>query len=100
MTSRFGVSLMAVTLIATLGTVPALAQRAGGNGPGFHGGGFVGPHPGFVGPSPGFGRGFVEPRPDFRRGFVEPRPGFRRGFAEPRVIVRPSFPAGYVGSRS
>ena len=89
MTLRFGISLMAVTLIATLGTVPALAQRAGANGPGFHGGGFVGPHPGFVGPNRGFGHGFVEPRR-----------GLRRGFAKPHSVVRPSFPAGYVGSRS
>ena len=96
---RFGLSLMAVTLIATLGTVPALAQRVGGNGPGFHGGGFVGPHPGFVAPNPGFGHRFVEPRQGFGRGFVGPRPGFRRDFAEPQVVVRPSFPAGYVGSR-
>jgi len=97
MTARFSLSLMAVTLIATLGIVPALAQRAGGNGPGFHGG-FVGPHPGFVAPNRGFGRGFVGPR--FGRGFVGPRPGFRRDFAQPHVVVRPSFPAGYVGSRS
>jgi len=97
MTPPFGVSTMAVALMVTLGTVPAVAQRAGGNGPGFHGGGLGGPHPGFVGPGPGFGRG---PRPGFVRGFVAPRPGFRHGFAEPRVVVRPSFPAGYVGSRS
>ena len=89
MTSPFGRSLLAVTVTATLGTVPAKAQRAGGNGSDFHGGGAVGPHPGFVGPRPGFGHGFVESHPDFRRGFVEPR-----------VFVRPSFPAGYVGSRS
>ena len=81
--------LLAVTLIAALGTVPALAQRDVRGGPGFHGGGFVGPH-----------RGFVEPRPGFGRRFVEPRPGFRRGFAEPRVVVRPSFPAGFVGARA
>jgi len=85
----FRISLLAVTLIATLGTVPAWAQRAGRGGPDFHGGGSVGPHPGFVGPRPGFGRGFFEPNP-----------GFKRGFVEPHVFVRPSFPAGYVGSRS
>ena len=41
----FRISLLAVTLIAALGTVPALAQRAGRGGPDFHGGRSVGPHP-------------------------------------------------------
>ena len=51
MTPPVRISLLAVTLIASLGIVPALAQQAERPG-----GGFVGPHPGFVGPRPGFGR--------------------------------------------
>ena len=89
MTPPVRTSLLAVTLIAALGAIPALAQRNGWRGPGFHGGGFAGPHPGFVGPRPGFGRGFVERRP-----------GFRRRFVEPRVVIRLSFPAGFVGARA
>lgn len=89
MTPPVRISLLAVTLTAALGAVPALAQRAEPGGPAFQGGGFVGPHPGFVGP-----------RPEFRHGFVERRHPFRRGFVQPRVVVRPSFPAGFVGARA
>lgn len=89
MTPPVRIFLLAVSLTAALGAVPALAQRGERGGPAFQGGGVVGPHPGFVGPHPEFGRGFVERRPPFRRGFVQPR-----------VFVRPSFPAGFVGARA
>jgi hypothetical protein len=54
----FRVTLVAMALIAALGSLPASAQRRGG---GFHGWGFQG----------GFNRGFVGP--GFNRGFIGPR---------------------------
>ena len=63
MSPPFRVTLVAMALVAALGSVPASAQRGGGGGGGFHGRGFQG----------GFNRGFAGP--GFNRGF---RPGSHR----------------------
>jgi len=94
MSSPFGVFLVAIALMAALGSTPVSAQRGGGGG-GFRGGGFQGGfNRGFVGP--GFNRGFVGPRFGFNHAFVGPRFGFNRGFFnphfgffEPRVFIAP-----------
>jgi hypothetical protein len=65
MSPPFRVVLVAMALIAAMGSPLVLAQRGGG---GFRGGGFQGSfNRGFVGP--GFNRGFVGPR----FGFFGPR---------------------------
>ena len=91
MSSPFRVALVAMALIAALGSLPASARGGGG---GFHGGGFQGGfNRGFVGP--GFNRGFFGPRFGFNRGFVGPRFGFFGPpvFVGPRVFVGPGFVA-------
>ncbi len=70
MSPPFHVSLVAIALIAALGSLPASAQRGGG-------GGFRG----------GFNRGFAGP--GFNRGFVGPRFGFNRGFVRPALRLQP-----------
>jgi hypothetical protein len=93
MLPSFRLAMVAITLIAALGSHPASAQRGGR-------GGFVGPRGGaaFVGPRGGAfvgPRGGVFVRPGFNRGFVGPRFGFNRGFVGPRVFVGPGFVGAY-----
>jgi hypothetical protein len=74
MLPSFRLAIVAITLMAALGSHPASAHGGGGRG------GFVGSRGGAFG---------------FNRGFVGPRFGFNRGFVGPRVFVGPGFVGAY-----
>ena len=74
MLPSFRIVIVAITLMAALGSHPASAHGGGGRG------GFVGSRGGAFG---------------FNRGFVGSRFGFNRGFVGPRVFVGPGFVGAY-----